>query len=90
MIIESEMKENNDGLKDFLGLTSNVSSFGYKYVVVTMLIGLSKKKIGKLIYCRRAWITSSQCSLMRTTRVRYYPYTDIIRTGDGLINGIKV
>ena len=34
MIIESEMKENNDGLKDFLGLTSNVSSFGYKYVVV--------------------------------------------------------
>ena len=26
MIIESEMKENNDGLKDFLGLTSNVSS----------------------------------------------------------------
>jgi hypothetical protein len=30
MIIESEMKENNDGLKDFLGLTSNVSSFGYK------------------------------------------------------------
>ena len=30
MMIESEMKENNDGLKDFLGLTSNVSSFGYK------------------------------------------------------------
>ena len=25
MIIESEMKENNDGLKDFLGLTNNVS-----------------------------------------------------------------
>lgn len=49
MIIESEMKENNDGLKDFLGLTSNVSSFGYKYVVVRAY-WLSKRKIGKLIY----------------------------------------
>ena len=49
MMIESEMKENNDGLKDFLGLTSNVSSFGYKYVVVRAY-WLSKKKIGKLIY----------------------------------------
>lgn len=49
MIIESEMKENNDGMKDFLGLTSNVSSFGYKYVVVRSY-WISKKKIGKLIY----------------------------------------
>jgi hypothetical protein len=49
MIIESEMKENNDGLKDFLGLTSNVSSFGYKYVVVRSY-WLSKRKIGKVIY----------------------------------------
>jgi len=49
MIIESEMKENNEGLKDFLGLTSNVSSFGYKYVVVRAY-WISKKKIGKLIY----------------------------------------
>ncbi len=49
MMIESEMKENNDGLKDFLGLTSNVSSFGYKYVVVRAY-WLSKTKIGKLIY----------------------------------------
>ena len=49
MIIESEMKENNDGLKDFLGLTSNVSSFGFKYVVVRSY-WISKKKIGKLIY----------------------------------------
>jgi hypothetical protein len=49
MIIESEMKENNDGLKDFLGLTSNVSSFGYKYVVVRTY-WISKKKIGKVIY----------------------------------------
>ena len=49
MILESEMKENNDGLKDFLGLTSNVSSFGYKYVVVRGY-WMSKKKIGKVIY----------------------------------------
>jgi hypothetical protein len=49
MLIESEMKENNDGLKDFLGLTSNVSSFGYKYVVVRAY-WISKKKIGKVIY----------------------------------------
>lgn len=49
MIIESEMKENNDGLKDFLGLTNNVSSFGYKYVVVRSY-WISKRKIGKLVY----------------------------------------
>ena len=49
MIIESEMKENSDSLKDFLGLTSNVSSFGYKYVVVRAY-WLSKKKIGRLIF----------------------------------------
>lgn len=49
MMIESEMKENNDGLKDFLGLTSNVSSFGYKYVVVRAY-WISKRKIGKLMY----------------------------------------
>ena len=49
MMIESEMKENNDGLKDFLGLTSNVSSFGYKYVVVRSY-WISKRKIGKLTY----------------------------------------
>ena len=49
MIIESEMKENNDGLQDFLGLTSNVSSFGYKYVVVRTY-WISKRKIGKVIY----------------------------------------
>jgi len=49
MIIESEMKENNDGLKDFLGLSSNVSAFGYKYVVVRAY-WISKKKIGKVTY----------------------------------------
>jgi len=49
MLIESEMKENNDGLQDFLGLSSNVSAFGYKYVVVTAY-WISKKKIGKVVY----------------------------------------
>lgn len=49
MLIESELKENNDELKDFLGLTNNVSSFGYKYVVVTSY-WISKKKIGELTY----------------------------------------
>ncbi len=49
MMIESEMKENKDDLKDFLGLSSNVSAFGYKYVVVTAY-WISKKKVGKLVY----------------------------------------
>ena len=49
MIIESEMKENNDSLKDFLGLSSNVSAFGYKYVVVRAY-WISKKKIAKVTY----------------------------------------
>lgn len=49
MMIESEMKENNDGLKDFLGLTNNVSSFGYKYVVVTAYWS-SKRKVGRLVF----------------------------------------
>ena len=48
-MIESEMKENNDGLHDWLGLTNNVSAFGYKYVVIKAY-WISKKKIGKLIY----------------------------------------
>lgn len=49
MIIESEMKENNDGLKDFLGLTANVSAFGYKYVLVRSY-WISKKKIARITY----------------------------------------
>ena len=49
MIIESEMKENDDGLRDFLGLTNNVSAFGYKYVVIRSY-WISKKKIGRLVY----------------------------------------
>jgi len=47
MMIESEMKENKDDLKDFLGLTNNVSSFGYKYVVMTCYY-ISKKKVGRV------------------------------------------
>lgn len=49
MMIESQMKENNDQLQDFLGLTNSVSTFGYKYVVVKAY-WCSKKKIGKLSY----------------------------------------
>lgn len=48
MLIESEMKENNDELRDWLGLQSNVSSFGYKFVVVTSY-WIGKKKIGELV-----------------------------------------
>jgi len=47
MMIESEMKENNDGMKDFLGLTNNVTSFGYKYVMVTSYWS-SKRKVGRV------------------------------------------
>lgn len=49
MIIESEMKENNDELRDWLGLTNTTSSFGYKYTVVRSY-WVSKKKTGLLTY----------------------------------------
>lgn len=49
MMIEAEMKENKDELKDWLGLTNSVSSFGYKYTVVRSY-WRSKKKIGLLQY----------------------------------------
>jgi hypothetical protein len=49
MMIEGELNENYDELKDFLGVTSNVTSFGNKFVVVQSY-HLSKKKIGKLVY----------------------------------------
>ncbi len=49
MLVESEMKENSDALRDFLGLTANVSSFGYKYVVVRAY-WISKRKIGRVTY----------------------------------------
>jgi hypothetical protein len=49
MMIESDMKENNDSLRDFLGLTNNVSAFGYKYVLVRSYWA-SKKKIGRVVF----------------------------------------
>jgi hypothetical protein len=49
MLIESDMKENNDSLRDFLGLTNNVSAFGYKYVLVRSYWA-SKKKIGRVVF----------------------------------------
>ena len=49
MMIESEMKDNHDNLQDFLGLTNNVSAFGYKYVVIRAY-WISKKKIGRVTY----------------------------------------
>lgn len=48
-IIESEIGSNSDGLENYLGLSSNVSAFGYKYVVIRAY-WLSKKKIGKVTY----------------------------------------
>lgn len=49
MMVEASMKENRDELQDWLGLTSNVASFGYKYAVVEAY-WISKKRVGKLIY----------------------------------------
>lgn len=49
MLIESEMKENNDELRDWLGLTNSTASFGYKYTVVRSY-HISKKKTGLLTY----------------------------------------
>lgn len=48
LMMESEIKENNDELTDFLGLSNNVSAFGYKFVVITSY-WTSKKKIGELV-----------------------------------------
>lgn len=47
--IESQLKENVDPMNDFLGLSSNVNTFGYKYVVIQAYF-MSKKKVGKLTY----------------------------------------
>lgn len=49
MIIEGEMKENRDELKDWLGLSNNVGVFGQKYTVVRAYWN-SKKKVGLLNY----------------------------------------
>jgi len=47
--VESMLKENVDPLNDFLGLSSNVNTFGNKYVVVQAYF-CSKKKVGKLTF----------------------------------------
>jgi hypothetical protein len=49
MMIEGEMKENRDELKDWLGLSNSTASFGYKYTVVKAY-WMSKTKVGKLTY----------------------------------------
>jgi hypothetical protein len=49
MLIEGEMKDNKEDISDFLGISSNVSAFGYKYVVVRAYF-ISKKKIGRLTF----------------------------------------
>jgi len=53
LLIESELKENVDPLNDFLGLSSNVNTFGNKYVVI-QAYWCSKKKVGKLTYTDEA------------------------------------
>lgn len=49
MMVEAEMKENKDELRDWLGLSNSVSSFGYKYTVVRAY-WVSKMKVGLLSY----------------------------------------
>lgn len=49
MMVESEMKENNDELRDWLGVTNSTASFGYKFTVVRSY-HVSKKKTGLLTY----------------------------------------
>lgn len=46
---ESFLKENNDELKDFLGLSNNVTAYGNKYAVMRAY-WISKKKVGLLTY----------------------------------------
>jgi len=53
MMVESNLKENNDSLTDFLGLSSNTTAFGYKYAVVRAYWS-SKKKVGKVTYIDEA------------------------------------
>jgi len=49
LLMEAELKENNEELADFLGITNNVGVFGQKYMVVRAY-WCSKKKIGKLTF----------------------------------------
>lgn len=49
LLVESMLKENVDPLNDFLGLSSNVNTFGNKYVVV-QAYWCSKKRVGRLTF----------------------------------------
>ena len=49
LLAESMLKENVDPMNDFLGMSSNVNTFGNKYIVV-QAYWCGKKKIGKLTY----------------------------------------
>lgn len=48
-LMEGEMQENKDELKDLLGLTSSAAVYGNKFLVVRAY-WCSKKKVGKLTY----------------------------------------
>lgn len=49
LFMESQLRENLDPLSDFMGLSSNVNTFGYKYMVL-QAYWISKKKIAKVTY----------------------------------------
>ena len=48
-LLESQVLDNNDDIQDWFGLSSNIGTFGYKYVV-TQAYWKSKKKIGKVTF----------------------------------------
>ena len=47
--LESEIAENRDDLSDWLGLSTSVGTFGYKYIVV-QAYWIAKKKVGKVTF----------------------------------------
>jgi hypothetical protein len=49
LFIEAQLRENSDPLSDFMGISSNVNTFGYKYMVL-QAYWISKKKIAKVTY----------------------------------------
>jgi hypothetical protein len=48
-ILEAEVIDNKDNIGDWFGLSSNIGTFGYKYIVV-QAYWRSKKKIGKVTF----------------------------------------
>jgi hypothetical protein len=48
-LLESQLLDNKDDISDWFGLSSNIGTFGYKYVVV-QAYWKSKKKIGKVTF----------------------------------------